>query len=312
MNDKHHFTPDMPLRLASRSSQLALTQADIVCQMLADTHADVAVEIMKMVTKGDEVLDRPLVEIGGKGVFIKQLEQALIEGEADAAIHSMKDMETVLAPGTQISAILPRSDVRDALVGASSLDALAKGARIGTASVRRQAWLKHHRPDLDIQLLRGNVNRRLSRLEAGDFDAIILAVAGLKRLGLDVDYTPIDLDIMPPSAAQGALAVQSASGSERADKVAEIMSSLTDKDTADCVTAERALLAHLDGSCRTPISAYAHLHDGDIALYGAVLSADGAQLFEAKATAGRSDATQVGKALGAELLEKCGGKTFLA
>ena len=312
MNDKHHFTPDAPLRLASRSSQLALVQADIVCQMLVELSADTSVEVIKMVTKGDQVLDRPLVEIGGKGVFIKQLEQALLDGAADAAIHSMKDMETVIAPGTQIAAILPRADVRDALVGAQTLDELPQGARIGTASVRRQACLKYYRPDLDIQLLRGNVNSRLARLAEGEFDAIILAVAGLQRLGLDVAYSPIDMQIMPPSAAQGALAVQTPIGSDRADQIANIMSLLHDVDTADCVTAERALLAHLDGSCRTPISAYAQLQQDEITLYGAVLSADGTKRFEAEAKSHRADAKTLGTSLGAELLKQCGGKSFLA
>lgn len=280
--------------------------------MLATHASEVAVEIIKMVTKGDQVLDRPLVEIGGKGVFIKQLEQALLDGRADAAIHSMKDMETVIAANTQIAAILPRGDVRDALVGAKSFDELPNGARIGTASVRRQAWLKYHRPDLNIQLLRGNVNSRLRRLETGEFEAIILAVAGLQRLGLDVAYTPIDVAMMPPSAAQGALAVQCPTGTERGEMAAKAMAALHDIDTADCVIAERALLAHLDGSCRTPISAYAQLQDNDITLYGAVLSADGSKMFDAEAKSSRADAVQLGDALGAQLLALCGGKSFLA
>jgi len=312
MNDKHHFTSATPLRLATRSSALALTQADIVRDRLSALSKPVSVALVTMTTKGDQVLDRPLVEIGGKGVFIKQLEQALLDDEAEAAIHSMKDMETTIAPGTKIAAILPRGDVRDALVGADSIDALPHGARVGTASVRRQAWLKHYRPDLEIQLLRGNVNSRLARLEAGEFEAIILAVAGLQRLGIQIPYHPIDIDVMPPSAAQGALAVQIADGTERTDAVMSVMAELHDADTADCTSAERAMLARLDGSCRTPISAYAVLEGDTIKLLGAVLSPDGRQVFRAEATAPRADAVKIGENLGAELLKACGGKGFLA
>ncbi len=312
MNDKQHFTFATPFRLATRSSALAVTQAEIVRDMLSALPESVSVDFVKMTTRGDQVLDRPLVEIGGKGVFIKQLERALLAGDADAAIHSMKDMETTLADGTQIAAVLPRGDVRDALVGAESLEALPAGATIGTASVRRHAWLKYHRPDLDIQLLRGNVNSRLSRLDAGEFDAIILAVAGLQRLALDISYSPIDIDIMPPSAAQGALALQIATGTERSDAVQAILSALHDQDAADCTTAERAMLAHLDGSCRTPISAYADLNGDTIRLQGAVLSPDGTQMFQTEKTAPRAEAVQLGDAVGADLLDACGGKTFLA
>ena len=312
MNDKQHFTFETPFRLATRSSALAVTQAEIVREMLSALPEPVSVEFVKMTTRGDQVLDRPLVEIGGKGVFIKQLERALLAGDADAAIHSMKDMETTLADGTQIAAVLPRGDVRDALVGAESLEALPTGATIGTASVRRHAWLKYHRPDLDIQLLRGNVNSRLSRLEAGEFDAIILAVAGLQRLALDISFSPIDISIMPPSAAQGALALQIAEGTERSDAVLAILSALHDQDAADCTTAERAMLAHLDGSCRTPISAYADLDGDTIRLQGAVLSPDGTQMFQTEQTALRAEAAQLGDAVGAELLDACGGKAFLA
>ena len=308
MTDKQHFNESTPLRLASRTSSLAMAQADIVCALLAP----MAVTITGIVTQGDQVLDRPLVEVGGKGVFIKQLEQALLADEADAAIHSMKDMETTLAPQTSIAAVLPRADVRDALVGADSLNDLPHGAHIGTASVRRSAWLKYHRPDLQIGLLRGNVNSRLARLQAGEFDAIILATAGLQRLALDVAYTPIDIEVMPPAAAQGALALQVPTATKGGQAAAEILARLHDPDTGDCVAAERAMLACLDGSCRTPISAYATLQDDQLHLYGAVLSADGQKMFETRQSGDRTEAAVIGKQAGAELLAACGGPSFLA
>ncbi|MGB1473410.1 MAG: hydroxymethylbilane synthase, partial [Candidatus Puniceispirillaceae bacterium] len=203
---------DAPLVLASRKSQLAMVQTELVQSLLSPCRT----EILGLSTKGDEVLDRPLVEVGGKGVFVKTLEAALLSGQADAAVHSMKDMETTIAEGTIIGAVLPREDRRDALVGPyADLDALPKGAHIGTASVRRSACLHHYRPDLRISLLRGNVNSRLARLEAGEFDAIILATAGLRRLNIHSGYQPLDEDVMPTAAAQGALAIQLRVGDAR-------------------------------------------------------------------------------------------------
>ena len=299
-----------PLILASRVSQLALAQTRQVRRALGP----LPTEVLGLSTTGDEVLDRPLVEVGGKGVFIKTLEAALLDGRADAAVHSLKDMETQLASGTKIAVVLPREDRGDALVGPySSLDDLPDGARIGTASVRRAALLRHYRPDLDIGLLRGNVNSRLRRLEAGEFDAIILAVAGLKRLQLDCSYTALDEQIMPAAAAQGAIAVQVALGGARAEAVETALSALNCVDTADCVTAERAVLAALDGSCRTPISAMADIDQaGRLFLRAAVLSADGQQKFTAEAEGSREEASALGTALGEMLLRDCGGRAFLA
>ena len=299
-----------PLILASRKSQLALAQTEQVRRALVD----IPTEILGLSTTGDEVQDRPLVEVGGKGVFIKTLEAALLDGRADAAVHSLKDMETQLASGTEVAVVLPREDRCDALVGSyPSLDDLPDGAHIGTASVRRAALLRHYRPDLNIGLLRGNVNSRLRRLEAGEFDAIILAVAGLKRLQLDCAYTALDEQIMPAAAAQGAIAVQVALGGERAAAVQTALSALHCVDTADCVTAERAVLAALDGSCRTPISAMADIDKaGGLHLKAAVLSADGQQKFTAEAEGSRAEASALGTALGEKLLQDCGGRAFLA
>lgn len=296
------------LRLASRASPLALAQTSQVIDSLS-----VPCQIVSLSTTGDEVLDKPLVEVGGKGVFIKTLEAALLDGRADIAVHSAKDMEAHFATGTEIAAIMAREDMRDALVGAySDIDSLPKGAIIGTASVRRTALLKYYRPDLDIRLLRGNINSRLARLDAGEFDAILLAVAGLKRLGIEVRYSPIERNIMPPAAAQGALALQIVSAHPDYYHIKALCDRLNCTDTSDCVTAERAALAYLDGSCQTPIAAYAHIMpNGQLSLELTILSKDGAQKFDIADVADRQDAAKLGSSCAHRLLEKCGGREFL-
>ena len=300
----------VPLVLASRKSNLAIAQTEEVRR----TILPVPTEILGLSTKGDEVLDRPLVDLGGKGVFIKTLEAALLDGRADAAVHSLKDMETHIAPGTEIAAVLPREDRADALVGPyRTLDELPTGARIGTASVRRAACLWHHRPDLKITLLRGNVNSRIARMATGEFAAIILAMAGLNRLQLGCDYHRLDETVMPAAAAQGAISVQIYSSGSRADAVRACLAAAHCSRTADCTTAERAVLAALDGSCRTPISAMADLDSaGRLSLSATVLSADGRQKFAVEAEGGREQAQQMGTELGKRLLKMCGGKAFLA
>lgn len=300
-----------PLILASRASALALAQADIVRDRLAPLKTD----ILSLTTRGDRILDRSLADAGGKGLFVKELERQLLDGSCDAAVHSMKDMETVFAAGTEIAAVLPREDRRDALVGPfDSLESLPQGAIVGTASVRRQALLRHHRPDLQIELLRGNVNTRLAALAEGRYDAIILAMAGLRRLALDVPHTPLDPVMMPPSAAQGALAIQIRAGDDdRARAIAAAMAALNCARAAAEVTAERAMLAHLDGSCHTPIAASATLDDnGMLHLDGMVLSPDGAAAHRAQQTAPQADAAALGGELGASLLAAAGGRDFLA
>ena len=299
-----------PLRLASRASHLAMAQAEMVCAALAPT----AVTVRPLTTSGDRILDRPLVDAGGKGLFIKELEQSLLGGTADLAVHSMKDMEVHFAPHTEIGAVLAREDRRDALVGAyRSLDELPKAACVGTASVRRAAILLHHRPDLQIKLIRGNINRRLGLLENGEFDAIILAVAGIKRLGLDLAYSPIDPTIMPSAVAQGALAVQIRTPfDDRSATVKGAVSTLTCPKSLAEVTAERALLAYLDGSCQTPIAASAVLNDDQILeLDGMILSADGQAAHRLQMDAPVGDAEALGKAVGTRLLEMAGGRGFL-
>ena len=300
-----------PLILGSRVSALAMAQADIVRARLAP----LATDILSLTTRGDRILDRSLADAGGKGLFVKELERQLLDGNCDAAVHSMKDMETVFADGTAIAAVLPREDRRDALIGPfDSLESLPDGAVVGTASVRRQALLRHHRPDLRIELLRGNVNSRLAALAAGRYDAIILAMAGLRRLALDVPHTPLDPAIMPPAAAQGALAIQVRDGDDdRARAVTTAIAGLNCPRATAEVTAERALLAHLDGSCHTPIAASATLDDsGRLHLDGMVLRPDGTVAHRASAAAAQDEAAALGDRLGARLLDAAGGRDFLA
>ena len=299
-----------PLVLASRASALALAQAEIV----KDRLSPLLTEILSLTTRGDQILDRSLADAGGKGLFVKELERRLLAGDCDAAVHSMKDMETSFADGTVIAAVLPREDRRDALVGGyESLEALPEGAVVGTASVRRKAILLHHRPDLRIELLRGNVNTRLAALADGRYDAIILAMAGLRRLQLDVPHMPIDPAIMPSAAAQGALAIQTReNGTPRSDAVIAACAALSCRQATTEVTAERALLAWLDGSCHTPISASASLAaDGNLTLDGMILSPDGAAAHRGSLSGQAADAERLGRELGEQLLSAAGGRDFL-
>ena len=300
-----------PMILASRASSLAIAQVQIV----ADKLAPMPVDLLKLTTSGDRILDRSLADAGGKGLFIKELESSLLRGDADAAVHSMKDMEASFASGTCVAAVLPREDRRDALVGPfSSLADLPQGAVIGTSSVRRRALLLHHRPDLEIRLLRGNVNTRIAAMREGRFDAIILAMAGLRRLGLDVPHSAISPDIMLPSAGQGALAIQARNADDsRSQAVVDATASIGCATTTTEVMAERALLGRLDGSCHTPIAASATLQpDGRLHLDGMILSTDGSNAFRDSLTGVASDAVQIGVALADQLLGAAGGRDFLA
>ena len=300
-----------PMILASRASSLAIAQVQIV----ADKLAPMPVDLLKLTTSGDRILDRSLADAGGKGLFIKELESSLLRRDADAAVHSMKDMEASFASGTCVAAVLPREDRRDALVGPfSSLADLPQGAVIGTSSVRRRALLLHHRPDLEIRLLRGNVNTRIAAMREGRFDAIILAMAGLRRLGLDVPHSAISPDIMLPSAGQGALAIQARNADDsRSQAVIVAAATIVCAATTTEVTAERALLGRLDGSCHTPIAASATLQpDGRLHLDGMILSTDGSNAFRDSLTGVASDAVQIGVALADQLLGAAGGRDFLA
>ena len=309
MQDKKNSKTSDVLTIATRKSNLAMAQAQLVCDLVAPVQA----QLVGMSTPGDENLAKPLVEIGGKGVFIKTLEQALLSGSVDCAVHSLKDMETQFAPDTLIASILPREDPRDAILGAASLDELAMNAKVGTASVRRKAQLLKYRPDLNIQLLRGNINRRIACLENNEYDAIILAVAGLKRLNLNIAYSPIDINKMPPAASQGTLAVQISERHPEFEFIKQTLSRLNCKNTRSCVTAERAVLAELDGSCRTPISAYAYISSsGKLHLQAHVYSPNGEESYSASSSDKPENALEVGRKIARDLLEKCGGKSFLA
>ena len=311
MKSYHEIFADNPLRLVTRRSKLALVQTEIVTNQLGD----IAFDVSAISTSGDEVLDRPLVEIGGKGVFIKALEAEMVRGKADAAIHSFKDMETTLADNTSLCAVLAREDRRDALVGPyASLAEVPQGAVIGTSSVRRASILRHMRPDLSIKLLRGNVQRRLTLLDEGHYDAIILAMAGLTRLGLGHLAHPLAEDVMMPAASQGVIAIQISTADEtRSAAMQQVFASLHCERTALCTSAERSLLAHLDGSCRTPIGVMADLDDeGTLSLSAVLLNTDGSKRYIAASTAPSAHAKTLGIEVAETLLSQCGGRSFLA
>ena len=261
------------LRIATRKSPLALWQTEHVARRLRQAHPGLAVELVPLSTRGDEVLDRSLAAIGGKGLFLKELELAMQRGEADCAVHSLKDVPMELEPGFALPAILVRDDPADAFVSNAfdGLDALPGGARVGTASLRRQAQLRARRPDLQLLDLRGNVNTRLARLDAGDYDAIVLACAGLLRLGLDAR---IRARLAPPdwlpAPAQGAIAVECR---EDDPAVARLFAPLDDAHTRRCVGAERAMNRALHGSCHVPVAAFARDTGAGLQLLGLVGSA---------------------------------------
>ncbi|HEY6893256.1 MAG TPA: hydroxymethylbilane synthase, partial [Rhodanobacteraceae bacterium] len=245
-----------PLRIATRKSALALWQAEHVAARLRARHADLPVELVPMTTRGDDIIDRPLATLGGKGLFLKELETAMLEDRADIAVHSFKDVPMELEPEFAIGAVLERADAADAFISNAfaRLDELPRGARVGTSSLRRQAQLRALRPDLELLDLRGNVNTRLAKLDAGDYDAIILACAGLDRLGFGAR---IRARLMPPqwvpAVAQGAIAVECRAGDAA---TAALLAPLDDAATLRCVTAERAMNLRLHGSCTVPVAGY--------------------------------------------------------
>ena len=300
------------LRIGSRGSPLALAQAHEVQRALAAASAiapaQIAIEVIR--TTGDTVQDRPLAEVGGKGLFTKEIEQALLSRTIDIAVHSSKDMPTALPPGLVLSAFLPREDPRDAFISrkAKSLAELPAGAVVGTASLRRQAILKRLRGDLAVVALRGNVQTRLRKLAAGDVDATLLAVAGLKRLGLVGEATALlDVDEFLPAVGQGAIAIET-----RADDAATraLVSKINDADTATALAAERAFLAVLDGSCQTPIAGHARIEDGVVRFRGMILRPDGSAAFEASREGRRDAAAALGADAGRELRRRAGADFF--
>jgi hydroxymethylbilane synthase len=303
------------LRIGTRGSALALAQAAEVRARLAmaDPALDEpgALETLAIRTTGDTVTDRPLADAGGKGLFTKEIDAALLEGRIDLAVHSMKDMESHLAPGIAIVAVLPREDPRDALIaaGAHRIADLPQGARVGTSSVRRRAQLLALRPDLQIVPFRGNVNTRLARFDEGAAEAIVLALAGLHRLGVArPDIAVLEPEEMLPSAAQGAIAVAC-----RADDNATraLLGALDDRPSHLCVIAERALLAALDGSCRTPIAALARLDGDQLALHALVASHDGREIFRTSRRGAATDGEAMGRDAGRELRARAPAALFV-
>jgi hydroxymethylbilane synthase len=271
------------LRIATRKSPLALWQTEHVAQCLRAAHPGLQVELVPLSTRGDEILDRSLAAIGGKGLFLKELEIAMQRGDADCAVHSLKDVPMELEPGFALPAILPRADYADAFVSNQfeTLTALPQGARVGTSSLRRQAQLRALRPDLELLDLRGNVNTRLTKLDAGDYDAIVLAVAGLSRLGFDGRIrSRLDAPHWLPAPAQGAIAVESRDNDPR---VLQLFAALNDTATRTCVEAERAMNRALHGSCHVPVAALAQLDGQQLHLQGLVGSAQDGHSVRAQA-----------------------------
>lgn len=285
---------------------MALAQAHEVKARIiaAQSLPEAAVTILVIKTTGDRVLDRPLSEIGGKGLFTKEIEEALLANDIDVAVHSMKDMQTVLPDGLVIDAVLPREDPRDAFISLKhkTLAALPQNAIVGTSSLRRKAQVLHVRPDLKVIDFRGNVQTRLRKLEDGLADATFLAVAGLKRLGLRERITSeIPIDQMLPAVAQGVIGLEIRAGDE---PIASVVSQLNDPASAHAIAAERAFLARLEGSCRTPIAGHALISDGVVDFRGQLLSPDGAQCYEASRQGGVEDARALGLAAADDILSR--------
>jgi hydroxymethylbilane synthase len=300
------------LRIGSRGSPLALAQAREVQSRLATACGIAAeqIEIKTIRTTGDAIQDRPLSTAGGKGLFTKEIEEALLARQIDLAVHSSKDMPTVLPDGLLLDAFLPREDPRDAFISrkAKSLRELPHGAVVGTASLRRQAMVKRLRPDLKVVTLRGNVETRLRKLDAGEADATLLAVAGLKRLGLLASATMVlDADEFLPAVGQAAIGIET-----RADDEATraLVTKISDGDTAMALAAERAFLAVLDGSCRTPIAGHARVRDGMVHFRGMILRPDGSEAHEAAREGRCAAAAELGADAGRELKDRAGPDFF--
>lgn len=302
------------LRITSRKSRLAMWQAEHVKSRLEQIHPDLEVEIIGMTTRGDQLLDSPLSKIGGKGLFVKELERAMLEGEADLAVHSMKDVPMEFPKGLMLGAILERHDPRDAFVSNQyqSLEELPQGAVLGTSSLRRQCQLHALRPDVDIRFLRGNIQTRMSKLDAGEYDAIILAASGLKRM----DYHQrIRMELAPeiclPAGGQGALGLELRTDDE---ETLALIKPLIDADSTACVTAERALNKYLNGGCQVPIGCYAVLEQGGEVLHlrGLVGSPEGSQILTAEVRGNRSDAEALGVKVAEDLLAQGAGDILAA
>ncbi len=292
-----------PLRIGTRGSPLALHQAELVRATLASENgvAPEAIEIVTIRTSGDAVRDRPLADVGGKGLFTKEIEEALLDGRVDLAVHSAKDVPTFLPAGLTLAAYLKREDPRDAFVSTivGSVADLPRGSVVGSASVRREALIRRMRPDVEVKLLRGNVHTRLEKVASGEFAGSVLALAGLKRLGLDSQAREIlDPAVFPPSVGQGAIAVEiRADDATAAAHVAKI----DHEPTSTALAAERAFLAVLDGSCRTPIAGHARIENGRVEFYGLLITPDGREFVETRRDGAAAEAAALGADAGQEL-----------
>lgn len=293
---------DTIVRIATRKSALALWQAEHVAECLRQAHPGIKTELVKMVTRGDKILDVPLAKVGGKGLFVKELEQGMLEGKADIAVHSMKDVPVELPPGLHLGAILAREDPCDAFVSNkySSLKELLANARIGTSSLRRQCQIKEKFPQCEILSLRGNVNTRLAKLDAGEYDAIILASAGLKRLGLETRITErLDTFVSLPAIGQGAIGIECRSNDP---EINALVKALHNQKTSICVSAERAMNARLQGGCQVPIGGFAELRGEELHIRGLVGSPDGQKLIRAERTGNADQAEELGRQVAEQLL----------
>lgn len=298
------------LRIATRRSRLALWQAEHVAARLRAAHPDLEVELVPMVTEGDRILDRSLAEVGGKGLFIKELEVAMFEGRADLAVHSMKDVPAELPEGMTLAIVLERADPHDAFISNrhASVAQLPQGARVGTSSLRRQSQLRHTRPDLQILQLRGNVETRLRKLDEGDYDAIILAAAGLKRLGLEARIASlVPTEASLPAVGQGIIGIECRAGD---DATLARLAALEHRDTRLCLDAERSFAARLQGSCTSPVAGFAELSGGRLRLRGRVGAPDGSRMYADEVAGPASEGVALGRSL-AERLLAAGAGTLL-
>ncbi len=295
---------DSILRIATRKSPLALWQANHVRDALLARNPGLEVELVTMTTQGDKILDTPLAKVGGKGLFVKELEAGMLEGRADLAVHSMKDVPVEFPEGLGLAAVLPREDPRDVLISNeySGIDTLPQGARVGTSSLRRQCQLRRIRPDLRVLDLRGNVNTRLGKLDNGDYDAILLAAAGVRRMGWEARITEL---LAPerflPAIGQGAIGIEIR---EDDDRVRELVGALNDARTATRVRAERALNEALQGGCQVPIAGYSEISHGVIVLRALVGRPDGSDMVQGVISGRPEDAAELGRVLAEDLLSR--------
>ncbi len=300
------------IRIATRQSPLALWQAEHVAALLVQAYPDVTTELVKMVTRGDKILDAPLAKVGGKGLFVKELEQGMLEGTADIAVHSMKDVPIEFPDGLHLAAILEREDPTDAFVSNkyASLSELTANARIGTSSLRIECQLKERFPNSEVIPLRGNVNTRLAKLDAGDYDAIILASAGLKRLGMADRITEsLDTGISLPAVGQGAIGIECRVDD---DEINQMLLALHDAQTGLCVAAERAMNTRLNGGCQVPIAGFAQIQGEKVFMRGLVGNPDGSVLYRAERTVGLEESEAMGRIIAEDLLAQGADKILQA